>query len=116
MRSGAAIGSVVSSMSIADLHERMSAPHADRRDLLGGPLHEYHRRAALTGLCTYGVRYNLKLDRRGDALSASISTNGGQTYTVLGGVTDATYWNGRIGVRAWDTDAHSDDVKIYTGS
>jgi pectate lyase len=63
-----------------------------------------------------GVRYNLKLDLRGSALTAYISTDGGQTYTRLGGVDDATYRSGRIGVRAWDTEAYFDDVKVYTGS
>lgn len=59
-------------------------------------------------------QYRLKLDMQGSLLTASISANGGATYTTLGSVIDSTYTHGRIGVRAWDTTAHVDDVKVYT--
>jgi pectate lyase len=59
-------------------------------------------------------QYHLKLDLQGSRLTALISTNGGASYTTLGSVNDATYPSGRIGVRAWDTTAYVDDVKVYT--
>ena len=59
-------------------------------------------------------RYHLKLDMQGSRLTALISTNGGTSWTTLGAVTDATYASGRIGVRAWDTTAYVDDVRVYT--
>jgi pectate lyase len=58
--------------------------------------------------------YHLKLDMQGSSLTASISTDGGVSYTTLGSVNDPTYASGRIGVRAWDTTAYIDDVKVYT--
>jgi hypothetical protein len=61
-----------------------------------------------------GRRYHLKLDMQGSQLTALISTDGGASYTTLGGVNDSTYSSGRIGVRAWDTTAYVDDVKVYT--
>jgi hypothetical protein len=59
-------------------------------------------------------QYHLKLDMQGSRLTASISTNGGASYTTLGSVNDPTYPSGRIGVRAWDTTAYVDDVKVST--
>jgi len=59
-------------------------------------------------------RYHLRLDMQGSQLTALISTDGGGTWTTLGSVNDATYGNGRIGVRAWDTTAYVDDVRVYT--
>ena len=63
---------------------------------------------------TAGRRYNLKLDFRGSTLTALISLDGGLTYTRLGGTTDATYASGRIGLRAWDTTAYFDNVRVTT--
>jgi pectate lyase len=59
-------------------------------------------------------RYIVKLDMQGSQLTALISANGGASWTTLGSVNDATYTNGRIGVRAWDTTAYVDDVRVYT--
>ncbi|WP_210440872.1 hypothetical protein [Nocardioides xinjiangensis] len=59
-------------------------------------------------------QYRLRLDMQGSLLTAAISTDGGATYTTLGSVHDSTYTHGRIGVRAWDTTAYVDDVKVYT--
>lgn len=61
-----------------------------------------------------GRWYRLKLDMQGSQLTASISTNGGASYTTLGSVNDSTYSRGRIGVRAWDTTAYVDKVRVFT--
>jgi hypothetical protein len=58
--------------------------------------------------------YQLKLDMQGSLLTASISTDGGASYTTLGSVNDSTYASGRIGLRSWDTTTYVDDVKVYT--
>lgn len=58
--------------------------------------------------------YRLKLDMQGSLLTASISTDGGATFEVLGSVDDSTYSSGRIGLRAWDTTAYVDDVEVHT--
>lgn len=59
-------------------------------------------------------QYHLKLDMQGSQLTALISTDGGTSWTTLGSVNDATYASGRIGVRAWDTTAYVDNVRVYT--
>ena len=59
-------------------------------------------------------QYRLKLDMQGSSITASISADGGATYTTLGSVNDSTYTHGRIGVRTWDTTAYVDDVRVYT--
>jgi hypothetical protein len=59
-------------------------------------------------------RYHLKLDMQGSRLTALISSDGGVSWTTLGAVNDSAYSRGRIGVRAWDTTAYVDDVKVYT--
>lgn len=59
-------------------------------------------------------QYHLKLDMQGARLTALISSNGGASWTTLGSVNDSTYGSGRIGVRAWDTTAYVDDVRVYT--
>jgi pectate lyase len=59
-------------------------------------------------------QYHLRLDMQGSQLTALISSDGGVSWTTLGGVDDSTYSSGRIGVRAWDTTAYVDDVQVYT--
>jgi glucose/arabinose dehydrogenase len=57
--------------------------------------------------------YHLKLDMQGSSLVASVSTDGGRTFTRLGAATDASYPSGRIGVRGWGTRSWFDAVKVF---
>ena len=49
----------------------------------------------------------------GSSLVASVSTNGGKTFTRLGAATDTTYASGRVGVRGWGTRSWFDAVKVF---
>jgi hypothetical protein len=57
--------------------------------------------------------YHLRLEMKGSSLVASVSTNGGATFTRLGSATDASYTSGRIGVRGWGTRSWFDAVKVF---
>jgi len=49
------------------------------------------------------IRYTLRLDMNGSILTASLSTDGGKTYKLLGSGTDTTYTSGKIGLRTFGT-------------
>ncbi len=58
--------------------------------------------------------YHLRLDMNGSTLTASISTNAGGTWTTLGSVSDTTLTSGKIGVKATNSTAMFDDLKVIS--
>ncbi|GAB4210133.1 MAG: hypothetical protein OHK0022_42620 [Roseiflexaceae bacterium] len=61
-----------------------------------------------------GSYYLLRFTVQGSTLSASISTDFGQTFQPLGSGSDSTFASGRIGLRSSSTTARFDQVRVIT--
>ncbi len=69
----------------------------DRKDFL-----QFLRMVHFLRKCT--MRKNCKRDAtEAEPLTASLSTDGGKTYKLLGSGTDTTYTSGKIGLRTFGT-------------
>jgi hypothetical protein len=61
-----------------------------------------------------GDYYLLRFTVQGSTLTASISTNNGQSWQTLGSGSDSTFGSGRVGVRSTGSSARFDQVRVTT--